>query len=51
MTRRPYNFSAGPATLRIETVGAMRLELPPGVELPAPDQRPSEQHLREIEGG
>ncbi len=43
--------SAGPATLRIETVGAMRLELPPGVELPAPDQRPSEQHLREIEGG
>ena len=43
--------AAGPATLRIETVGEMRLELPPGVELPGPNQRPSEQHLREIEGG
>ncbi len=43
--------SAGPATLRIETVGEMRLELPPGVELPDPDQRPSEQRLREVEGG
>ena len=43
--------SAGPATLRIETVGEMRLELPPGVELPGPGEKPSEQHLREIEGG
>jgi len=43
--------SAGPATLRVESVGAMRLELPPGVELPGPDDRPTEQHLREIEGG
>jgi len=43
--------SAGPATLRIETVGEMRIELPPGVELPDPDQRPSAEHLREIEGG
>jgi hypothetical protein len=29
----------------------MRLELPPGVELPDPNQWPTEQHLREIEGG
>jgi len=43
--------SAGPATLRIETVGEMRLELPPGIELPDPDQRPSAEYLREIEGG
>ena len=43
--------AAGPATLRIETVGEMRLELPPGIELPDPDQRPSAEHLREIEGG
>lgn len=43
--------AAGPATLRIETVGEMRLELPPGIELPDPDQRPSAEYLREIEGG
>lgn len=42
---------AGPATLRIETVGQMRLELPPGVELPSPGEQPSEQRLREVEGG
>ncbi len=43
--------SAGPATLRIETVGAMRLELPPGVALPDPSELPSEQLLHQVEGG
>ncbi len=43
--------SAGPATLRIETVGAIRLELPPGVELPEPGAAPPGSELREFEGG
>ncbi|MSX01748.1 MAG: acetolactate decarboxylase [Actinobacteria bacterium] len=43
--------SVGPATLRIEAVGEMRLELPPGVELPHPSEIPSDSQLREVEGG
>jgi acetolactate decarboxylase len=43
--------SAGPATLRIEAVGEMRLELPPGVELPDPHDVASDQQLRDLEGG
>jgi len=42
--------SAGPATLRIEAVGEMRLELPPGVELPNSADASAGRALRKAEG-
>ena len=42
---------AGPGRLRVERMGSMRLELPPGVELPGRGERPREEDLRRIEGG
>jgi len=41
---------AGPERLRVEKMGSMRLELPPGVELPRRGERPSGKDLRRIEG-